>query len=302
MRVLVTWGSKHGGTEGIARILGDALQRHGFEVETVSVDEVTGLDTFDAVIVGGALYANRWPSSVVRFVGRHLERLRAMPVWFFSSGPLDDSAERQDIPATRQVGVLAERVGARGHITFGGRLERDVKGFPAQAMAQEHSGDWRNPEHIRAWADRLATELPHARPGTPVEHPAGSLSRLLTHGVVGWALCGALMAVLPRLIGITAALIIHVIAVPLIFTAVAWRYFRVRGARPPLPTAVVWTATVALLDLVIVAGLMQRGLEMFASVLGVWLPLVLIFLTTWATGEMMVMMPETRRTAEQGNA
>lgn len=302
MRVLVTWGSKHGGTEGIARILGDALDQHGFEVETLSVDEVTGLGTFDAVIVGGSLYANRWPTNVRRFVGRHLSQLRKVPVWFFSSGPLDDSAEHRDIPPTQQVGVLAERVGARGHITFGGRLERGVKGFPARAMAETRSGDWRNPDRIRTWAARLAAELPQATPGTPVEQPAGSIPRLLAHGVVGWALCGAIMAVLPRLVGITATRIVHAIAVPFIFAAVAWHYFRVRGARDPLPTAVVWTASVLLLDVVIVSGLVLRDFEMFSSILGTWLPLALIFLATWATGELMATMPWAERAAEQGNA
>lgn len=302
MRVLVTWGSKHGGTEGIARILGNALEEHGFQVEIVSVDNVTGLGTFDAVIVGGALYANRWPSNVRRFVRHHTAQLRKVPVWFFSSGPLDDSAERQDIPATNQVGVLAERVGARGHITFGGRLERDVKGFPARAMAERMSGDWRNPEHIRAWAARLATELPRATPGTPVAHRAGSIPRLLAHGAVGWALSAVTMAVLLQLGGRMAALVVHLLAAPLIFTAVAWHYFRDRGAREPLTAATVWAATVFLLDLVIIAGLVQRDFGMFSSILGVWLPLVLIFLSTWATGELMATMPWGERAAEQGKA
>ncbi|MBN1204592.1 MAG: hypothetical protein JXB05_06675 [Myxococcaceae bacterium] len=302
MRVLVTWGSKRGGTEGIARILGDALEQHGFAVVTTSVDEVTSLDTFDAVIVGGALYGNRWPSNARRFVHRHRAQLRKVPVWFFSSGPLDDSAERQDIPATNQVSVLAERVGARGHITFGGRLERDAKGFPASSMAKTGSGDWRNPERIRAWAARLAAELPRATPGTPVEHRAGSIPRLLAHAVVGWALCAAIMVPLLLLVSRTAAQVVHVVTVPFIFTAVAWHYFRSRGARDPLPTAMVWTASVALLDLVFVAGLVQRNLEMFESVLGTWLPFALIFVATWATGVAMSTMPWRERAAEQGHA
>jgi menaquinone-dependent protoporphyrinogen oxidase len=52
-------------------------------------------------------------------VNRHVSRLRTLPVWFFSSGPLDDSADRDEIPAPAQVAVLAERIGAKGHVTFG---------------------------------------------------------------------------------------------------------------------------------------------------------------------------------------
>ena len=37
-----------------------------------------------------------------------------------------------------------ERVGAQSHVTFGGRLEKNAKGFPASAMAKTHSGDFRS--------------------------------------------------------------------------------------------------------------------------------------------------------------
>jgi menaquinone-dependent protoporphyrinogen oxidase len=137
-----------GGTEGIGRVLGRALETHGFDVVAAPVDQVGTLDSYEAVIVGGALYANCWPRTLRRFIERHVTQLRKLPVWFFSSGPLDASADREDIAATPQVDVLAERVGAKGHITFGGRLEPDVRGFPASAMAKTHSGDWRNPDRI----------------------------------------------------------------------------------------------------------------------------------------------------------
>lgn len=291
MRVLVTWGSKRGGTEGIGQSLGEALSQQGFDVETLSVDDVKKLDGFEAVIVGGALYAARWPANVRRFVRRHVPELRKVPVWFFSSGPLDDSAERETIPATTQVAVLAERVGAKGHATFGGRLEPDAKGFPASAMAKTRAGDYRNPEQIRSWAEKLAAELPGASPGQAIDHPARSLPRLLAHGVVGWALCGATMGALLQLASLTAALVIHAIAAPLFFAAIGWHYFRARGARDPLPTAITWTATVALLDLLVVAGVLMRSLEMFQSISGTWLPFALIFLSSWATGAMISTLP-----------
>lgn len=301
LRVLVTWGSMRGGTEGIGRIVGEALSERGVDVIMAPAGEVSGIDHFNAVIVGGAIYANRWPRSVRRFVNRHVKQLRRVPVWFFSSGPLDDSADRGDIPATTQVGVLAERVGAKGHVTFGGRLEADAKGFPASALARTRHGDWRNAERIRAWAAELAIELPHATPGTPIDPPARSAGRLLGHAIVGWALCAATMATLLHFASLTAALVVHAIAAPLFFTALAWHYFRARGARDPLPTAVAWTSAVMLLDLVLVAGAVLRSLEMFASVAGTWLPFALIFLATWATGSLLETMPWSQRSKEQDN-
>jgi hypothetical protein len=60
MRVLITCGSKRGGTEGIGRMLADTLQQNGHRVDLLPPDEAARATGFDAVIVGGALYANRW--------------------------------------------------------------------------------------------------------------------------------------------------------------------------------------------------------------------------------------------------
>lgn len=291
MRVLVTWGSKRGGTEGLARMLGEALRHDGLDVDILPPDEAARAVSFDAAIVGGALYANRWHQDARRFVRRQEKRLRRVPVWFFSSGPLDDSADRETIPPTTQVKVLMERVGAQDHVTFGGRLAPDAHGFPASAMAKTNGGDWRNAERIRAWASEIARELPTARPGLVTEQPARSLPRLLLHGLAGWALCAATMGTLLRATSVGAAIAVHALAAPVIFAWIARHYFRARGARDPLPTALAFVGIVALLDLVVVGGLVEHSLAMFGSIAGTWLPFALIFLVTWMTGELMSMQP-----------
>ena len=159
MRALVTYGSKRGGTEGLARMVGDGLREQGIEADMRAPREVRGLDGYDAVIVGGALYAFRWHRAARRFVRRHAAGLRQLPVWFFSSGPLDDSAARGEIPPVKGVAALMEQVGARGHVTFGGRLPADAKGFPASAMAKKLSGDWRDAGHVSEWTQKVAAEL-----------------------------------------------------------------------------------------------------------------------------------------------
>lgn len=159
MRVLVAFGSKRGGTAGLADMIADALEQAGVEAIVRPANNVDDLTDVDAVIVAGALYANRWHRDARRFVKRNATALRRLPVWLVSSGPLDDSAERRDIPPTAQVRKLATAVGARGHITFGGRLEPDAKGFPASAMAKHNAGDWRSPGHVSRWVDTVASQL-----------------------------------------------------------------------------------------------------------------------------------------------
>lgn len=291
MRVLVTWGTKMHGTEGIAYMIADELRSSGAEVTASEASDVGQLEGYDAVVVGGALYANRWHRDARRFVRRNLEKLRRVPVWFFSSGPLDESAEREAIAPTREVQALMERVGARGHKTFGGRLSADVEGFPAKAMAADHAGDWRNEELIRGWGRELAAGLENARPGIPIDHAAYATSRVLLHGLVGWAICAALMLGLLSAVSTGTAIALQAVAVPIVFIFVSWHYFAPVGTRSPLAVALTFTFLVAALDFVVIAGAIERNFEMFKSVTGVWLPLALIFFATYLTGVLMSMLP-----------
>ncbi len=294
MRVLITCGSKRGGTERIAQIIGEDLRRAGFQVDVRPAGEASKLSGFDAVIVGGALYANRWHADARRFVRVRQRDLRRVPVWCFSSGPLDDSAVR-GIPPTRQVQRLMERIGAQGHVTFGGRLSSDAD----SALARKHAGDWRDPAMIRSWASEVAAALPMARPRPVVAQAGSSGVVLLLHAALGWALCASLMAVLLSLMSLRPALVLHGLLAPVFFIAISIHYFRAPGARDPLPTALAFVGAVALLDLIIVAGVVQRSIAIFASLGGTWLPLTLIFAATLATGELMSTMPWARPVREE---
>jgi hypothetical protein len=344
-----------------------------------------------------------------------------MPVWFFSSGPLDDSAETREIPPTKQVRALMDRVSARGHVTFGGRLAADARGFIASKMAKKHAGDWRNVDQVHAWAAEIVTALRAAPARAPriararrepsrvvpaalclfagltaiwgglelvlspdgsfmklplsfLEHTpfndflipglllavfvggintlagvlqlrrhpradaeamvsgaalatwivmevalirhvhwldvayfalglailaiatvrerragqlvstARTLLRASSHAFVGWALCGATMALLLATTSLGTALLVHAVAAPVIFVFISASYFRGRYAWAPFRAATIFAVLVGLLDLVIVACFIQHSLVMFRSFVGSWLPLLLIFVATWMTG------------------
>jgi menaquinone-dependent protoporphyrinogen oxidase len=64
-----------------------------------------------------------------------------------------------DIAATPSVTKIAARIGAAGHVTFGGRLAPDATGFPASSMAKIMAGDYRDAERVRAWAKTIASQL-----------------------------------------------------------------------------------------------------------------------------------------------
>lgn len=151
MTVLVAYGSQRGGTEGIARWIGDELGRLGHDVQVQSGAQ-SDLAGVTGVVVVGGLYGNRWHRDARRFVKRNRKALAALPVWLAASGPLDDSADSKDLPPTKHVQQAMAWVSARGEVTFGGFLAPDAMGFPASAMARNgRAGDWRNEARVRAW-------------------------------------------------------------------------------------------------------------------------------------------------------
>lgn len=159
MRVLIAYGSKRRDLEGIARHIHDALESSGIVADVRSADEEIDLDDYDAAIVGGALHNGRWHKHSRRFVRRHAQALSARPVWLFSSGELDGTAESGNLPPVPHVRDAAIASGARDHITFGGRFSSEATGFPADAVDGSGAQDWRNVEHIRGWATGIAEQL-----------------------------------------------------------------------------------------------------------------------------------------------
>lgn len=159
MKALVTYGSKMGGTAGLADMVAEALRERGVATHVEPAGTVGPPDGYDAVIVGGALYAGRWHRDARRFVKRHARDLQTRPVWLFSSGPLGDAQQKPDIPPVRQVARLATRIEARGHKTLGGRLPADPPGFMAGAMAKRMAGDWRDRDEVDRWVATIVAEL-----------------------------------------------------------------------------------------------------------------------------------------------
>jgi hypothetical protein len=107
---------------------------------------------------------------------------------------------------------------------------------------------------------------------------------VLLHAFAVWALCGASMGIGMAVTSEENAIIIHAIAAPVIALAISSVYFRKFNYTTPLQTAIIFVSFVVLVDFFIVALLILKSFEMFGSFLGIWIPLFLIFITTYANG------------------
>ncbi|OGO34221.1 MAG: hypothetical protein A2W35_03640 [Chloroflexi bacterium RBG_16_57_11] len=113
---------------------------------------------------------------------------------------------------------------------------------------------------------------------------ASKILIILAHAFLGWALCAATIGIGMAVASVNTALIIHAIAAPIIFFGVSLVYFNKFNFTTPVQTALIFIAFVIAMDFFLVAMIINRSFEMFASLLGTWIPFTLIFLSTWLTG------------------
>jgi hypothetical protein len=117
---------------------------------------------------------------------------------------------------------------------------------------------------------------------------------IFVHAFIGWALCTASMLIGMATMTIDNALIVHAIGAPIIFTLVSLVYFKKFNYTSPLTTAGIFVSFVIVVDFFLIALVINRSLEMFASPLGTWIPFALIFASTYVTGTLI-----TRRSQQQ---
>lgn len=111
---------------------------------------------------------------------------------------------------------------------------------------------------------------------------------VIIFAVVVWAYCGALVGIGRQFMSMDATLIVHAIGAPIGSAAAAWLYFTKFGDVSPLKLAVSFVTISLLLDFFVVAMLIEKNFVMFSSIIGVWIPQILIFTAAYATGRLMV--------------
>jgi menaquinone-dependent protoporphyrinogen oxidase len=180
--VLVAYATRHGSTRGIAERIAQRLGAAGLQVETHPVEEVRDVRSYDAVVLGCALYMFHWLKQGAAFARRNRADLASRPLWLFSSGPTgDDKVDKQgrdvlEVSGPREIERLRATLHPRDHRVFFGAWDRSYEpiGFaerfvslmPAARNAIP-SGDWRDWPLIDAWADGIAAELKgEAAPGS----------------------------------------------------------------------------------------------------------------------------------------
>jgi menaquinone-dependent protoporphyrinogen oxidase len=174
-QVLVSYGTKYGGTAEIAEKIGQALRQAGQRVDVHPADRVSDLGAYKAVVLGSGVYIGRWRKEAARFLKANEDLLAGRPVWLFSSGPTgegDPVALTDGWRLPRALQPIADRIQPRDVAVFHGVVDVDKLNFIEKWMlknVQSPVGDFRDWEAIAAWATAIAAELEEAGQGSSAQ-------------------------------------------------------------------------------------------------------------------------------------
>lgn len=176
MRALVAYASKTGFTKGIAEFIGEKLQARGVLTDVQDVGTIRDIKSYDAFVIGSAVYMFHWQKEAKQFVSRNQALLAAKPVWLFSSGPVGrkttdaQGRDLREVSGPKEIDELKDQVRPRDHHVFYGGLDgarlSGTMGFAYRMARRSQSareamseGDFRDWKEIEAWANGIAESL-----------------------------------------------------------------------------------------------------------------------------------------------
>jgi menaquinone-dependent protoporphyrinogen oxidase len=126
------------------------------------MQEVKRLDNYDAIVLGAAIYSNRWHPDAHQFLSQHQEVLSQQPVVIFALGPLSTSEAAKRNSRRQLDSELAKYPWLKPVAVevFAGKYDPSKPGmgfFDRLLPARDH----RNWDAIRAWANALTAQLQH---------------------------------------------------------------------------------------------------------------------------------------------
>jgi menaquinone-dependent protoporphyrinogen IX oxidase len=157
-KTLIAYATKHDSTHQVAELVGDVLRNDGLEVDVRPAGEVSDVEPYAAVVVGGALYMGRLHKDASHLLHAQRRALAGRPVFVFAMGPMD-LEEKSVADARRQLDHALAKTPEIEPVTvaiFGGVVHAEDLHFPFNHMPET---DARDPEAIRAWASDVATVL-----------------------------------------------------------------------------------------------------------------------------------------------
>ena len=112
------------------------------------------------------------------------------------------------------------------------------------------------------------------------------LGLLMVFSLIVWAFCGAIMGIGRSIWSIETTLWVHLFGAAVGAAAASWLYARLSGHFAPVVVAASFVATALFLDVFLVAMVIEGSFAMFRGPMGVWLPMIAVFVAAWGAGRL----------------
>ena len=165
MKVLVTYATKYGATAEIAEKIGQVLRQAGLLTDVLPASRVSDLPTYQAVVLGSAVYVGLWRKEAARFLKANEHVLAGQLVWLFSSGPTGEGDTVELLQGWRfpkALQPIADRVQPRDITVFHGAVALEKLNPLYKWMlnnVEAPIGDFRDWDAITSWATAIADVL-----------------------------------------------------------------------------------------------------------------------------------------------
>jgi menaquinone-dependent protoporphyrinogen oxidase len=94
MKALVIYGTRWGGTVGVAEKIGDSLREANYTVDVVDAKKKSpAVDPYDLVVVGSGVRADKWTKGTLQFLKANADALRVKKTALFVSCQMADRGE-----------------------------------------------------------------------------------------------------------------------------------------------------------------------------------------------------------------
>ena len=165
-KILVTYATRYGSTEEIARRIGETLNQAQLEIEVLPAEEASSAQEYQAVILGSSLYIGNWQKEAMTFLKQNLENLGSIPVWIFSSGPTgegDPAAMVEGQRFLKDLQPIFDQIQPRDVVVFPGFIDSEkvsaMEKWMVKNVVKKPVGDFRDWNTIEQWAASIADEL-----------------------------------------------------------------------------------------------------------------------------------------------
>jgi menaquinone-dependent protoporphyrinogen oxidase len=128
MKALVIYGTRWGGTTGIAKKIGDTLKKEGYIVDVLDAKlSPQSISIYDLVIIGSGIRADKWTKETLFFLEENSQALKMKRIALFVSCQMADHVEQEvrDKAKNKYIEKTAENYGLKplGYGFFGGFLD-----------------------------------------------------------------------------------------------------------------------------------------------------------------------------------